>query len=246
LKREDLPANAAWAKIIKLYNKKKYLDAVEKLEIFLINYAGAAMADSAQYYLAECHFYMKEYIIAASEYEKTVLQYPQSPMAMEAEYKLGLSFYKLSPKHSLDQVYTNKAIGAFQLFIEDFPNSDLVRDAQKMIDVCREKLARKDFETGRLYSKMKELASARIYYDMILQNYYDTKYAPQSQFYKAQSYELSKDYPNAVKEYNLYLDKYGKHEWSNNALKNLNRVLQLLKNQSEKDSVETSWTNHNY
>lgn len=141
-------------------SEKRYLDAVEKLELFLINYAGSSVADSAQFLLAESHFGMKEYIIAASEYEKTVLQYPQSTVAPEAEYKLGLSFYKLSPKYSLDQEYTNKAIGAFQLFIEDYPYSERVKDAQEMISTCRHKLARKEYENGRLYSKMKEYAAS--------------------------------------------------------------------------------------
>ena len=116
-KIEDLPMDAAWHKIMERYNKPRYLDASDQLEVFLINHAGTALADSAQLILAECHYKMKEYIISADEYQKLFTQYPQSPLAEQGEYKMGLSYYMLSPKFSLDQQYTQKAIDTFQLFI---------------------------------------------------------------------------------------------------------------------------------
>ncbi len=221
---EGLSADAAWAKIVKYFNKGRYLDTVEHLEVFLINHAGSAMADSAQYLLAESHFLMKEYIISASEFEKLYGQYPQSPLAITGGYKTGLSYYKLSPRWNLDQNFTLKAIDAFQNFIEDFPESDQGEAATKMIEVCRDKLARKEYEGGRLYHKMKEPASARIYYDSVLNNYYDTRYAPLAQYYKAGSYELSKDWQSAMEGYSIFLEKFDDHEWAVKALRNLNKA----------------------
>ncbi len=227
-KWEDLSADEAWLKITKLFDRGRYLDASDRLEIFLINHAGSAMADSAQYLLGECHFKMKEYIVAASEYEKTVRQYPQSPVREQAQYKIGLSYFRLSPKSSLDQEYTSKAMDAFQEFIEEFPASDLAKEATRMIGVCREKLAKKEYDNGRLYHKMKEYNAARVYYDSVLDDYYDTSYAPLALYYKALSFEGSHDDQAALEAFSLFLERFPEHSYTNRALFGLNRVRERL------------------
>ncbi len=221
----DQPADVAWEKIQNYYGRKKYLDAVEHLEIFLINHAGTAKADSAQFILAESHFKMKEYIIAAAEYEKLVSQYPQSPLVEEASYKMGLSFYKLSPKYSLDQSYTHRAFDSFQLFLEEFPASEYKSDALDMIDEIRDKLAKKVFENGRLYQKVKEYDAARIYYDEVLNNYYDTEYAPKALFEKGMTYEAVADTQGAIDQYATFLSKYSEDALEPRARNGLNRML---------------------
>lgn len=221
-KWEDMDATQAWKKIQKVYNKGAYLDASERLELFLINFGGSSIVDSAQFLLGEAHFKMKEYIIAAAEYEKMMIQFPQSHLAEESEYKLGLCYYEMSPKPALDQQYTAKAIDAFQLFIEDYPQSPRVDDATEMIGKCRWKLAGKEFRGGRLYHKMGEYSSARIYYNEVLNNYYDTEYAPKAQYYKALSFLDSDRYDEAIAEFRLFLEKYQDHDYGDRALNNLN------------------------
>jgi len=221
---EDLPMDAAWQKIMKDFNKEKYLDAIDRLEMFLINYSGSALADSAQYILAESHFNIKEYIVSSVEYQKVVVQYPQSLLSEEAEYKMGLSYFKLAPKYSLAQSYSESAIATLQLFIEDYPESAYRADAEKMIKESRAKLARKEFMNGRLYQKMGELKSARIYYDLVLENYYDTIYAPDAQYYKALSFEKAKSWRDAIREYQNYLQKYPDHDYETFALEAINRA----------------------
>ncbi|MFH0882720.1 MAG: outer membrane protein assembly factor BamD [bacterium] len=221
---EDLPMDASWAKIKNFYDRGKYLEAIDRLEVFLINYSGSALADSAQYLLAESHFNIKEYIISASEYDKLTQQYPQSPLAADAEYKHGVSYMRLAPKYSLEQIYAEKAIETLQLFIEDYPDSPLVKDAEAQITEARKKLAHKQYANGQLYYRMGEYPSARIYYDLVIENYYDTRYAEDAQYYKAVSFEKSKDWQNAIREYQLFLQKFPESELGTNALEGLNRA----------------------
>ncbi|HEX04061.1 MAG TPA: outer membrane protein assembly factor BamD [Bacteroidetes bacterium] len=165
-------------------------------------------SDSAQYLLAESHFEMDEYIISASEYEKLISQYPRSPLVEEGEYKLGLSFYELSPKYQKEQVYTDKAVEMFQLFIEDFPNSMLVSEAEERILELRTKLAKKEFQAGRLYHRMGEYKAARLYYQSVLDNYYDSEFAEESQLLKADSWSDEKEWAEAQAAYQGYLIRY--------------------------------------
>jgi outer membrane protein assembly factor BamD len=70
----------------------------------------------------------------------------------EAQYKLALSYYELSPRAPLDQQYTRKAIDEFQSFVEYYPNNPLVKDAAEKIRELNTRLAKKQYETAKLYS----------------------------------------------------------------------------------------------
>ena len=88
---------------LKLFKDGKYFDARTQFRIITLNSPGNLIIDQAQFYLAECHFGLKEYITSAAEYKKLQRLYPQSKYVDDAQYKIGLSYFKLSPKSNLDQ-----------------------------------------------------------------------------------------------------------------------------------------------
>ena len=63
------------------------------------------------------------------------------------------------------------------MFIDDFPESDLIPDAEDAILSSRLKLAQKDYESGRMYLKLEEYESALIYFQSVLNHYYDISFA---------------------------------------------------------------------
>ncbi|MEJ2054861.1 MAG: outer membrane protein assembly factor BamD [Calditrichaceae bacterium] len=100
------------------YDDEDYYDAANEFTVVVLRYAGSTVADSAQLYLANCHFKMEEYIIAAAEYEKLINNMSRSPLVPEAQYMLAESYFKLSPRPSLDQNYTEKALREYQNFVQ--------------------------------------------------------------------------------------------------------------------------------
>ncbi len=192
----------------KLFNDGDYLDARTQFRIVILNSPGGSLSDKAQFYYAECHFRLKEYILAIAEYEKLIRMYANSEYVDDAQFQIGLSYFKLSPKAALDQTYTEKAIEEFQKFLEDFPQSELVPKAKEYMKKCREKLALKNFKNGESYRKRALYRSALVYYDYVLDNYYDTKYAELSLWEKAECYRLLGDVEQSQKFYKLYMEKY--------------------------------------
>ena len=206
--KPNVPAEERLQYAMKKFDDGDYLDAKTEFRIIVLNFPGHNIVDKAQYYLAECHFKMKEYILATAEYEKLIRMFPNSAFVDDAQFKIGLGNYKLSPKYSLDQENTLKAIEELQKFAEDFPESEYVDEATKLIQKCREKLAKKEYKNGELYRKMTYYEAAIIYFETILDNYYDTKYAEDAQFWLAECLRRAENYDRSIEEFNRFLKKY--------------------------------------
>ncbi len=201
----------------KLFNDGDYLDARTQFRIVILNSPGGSLSDKAQFYYAECHFRLKEYILAIAEYEKLIRMYANSEYVDDAQFQIGLSYFKLSPKAALDQTYTEKAIEEFQKFLEDYPQSELAPRAKDYMRKCREKLALKNFKNGESYRKRALYRAALVYYDYVLDNYYDTKYAELSLWEKAECYRLMGEIEHSQKFYKLYMEKYPRSSKSDRA-----------------------------
>jgi outer membrane protein assembly factor BamD len=167
------------------FNKKKWDKAIEHFTLVVINTPGGELADDAQFYLGECYFGRKEYLLAISEYEQVINRYAYSEYVEEAAYKIALAELKSSPRYQLEQEYSLKALQSFQDFLDTYPNSRFKADAEQKITEIRSKLARKVFESGRLYRKLQEYSAAIIYLDKVLEQYYDTEWAEKARLEKA-------------------------------------------------------------
>jgi outer membrane protein assembly factor BamD len=82
----------------------------------------------------------------------------------------------LSPNFYHDQDSSIKAITQIQEFLDDFPNSEYSKDADNLINELRTRLAEKNMETGKLYIKLKAYDSAMTSYEIVVNEYYDTKF----------------------------------------------------------------------
>ncbi len=183
-----------------LFDDEEYYDAANEFTVVVLRYAGTSVADSAQFYLAKSHFMMEEYLIAAVEYEKLINSMSRSPLVPEAQFELAESYFELSPRPSLDQEYTFKAIRAYQTFIEDYPTHPLKEKAEKRISILRDKLADKAFENAEIYRKMRKYKAAIIYYDQVIENYYDSSWADKAMVGKIETYIEMEDFVMARKE----------------------------------------------
>jgi len=148
------PLNVSYDKAWSLYENKKYNDAAEAFETITRIGRGTNYAQDAQFYLAESYFKDERYLLAASEYERFISFFPRDERREEVDFKRALSFYEQSPRYRLDQGATAQAIELFQLFNNNYPNSDRVPEAAEKIDDLRNKLARKIFNAAEFYARI--------------------------------------------------------------------------------------------
>jgi outer membrane protein assembly factor BamD len=161
-----------------LFAKEDYLDAINEFTIITLQFQGSQHAADAQFYLGDCRYNRGEYLLSAFEYGVLKRSYPASPRVAEAQYKLAMSYYQLSPRTSLDQQHTRKAIDEFQSFVEYYPTNPLAADAESKIRELDGKLARKVYDAARQYVVLERYIAALRYFDDVIDQYHDTDWAP--------------------------------------------------------------------
>jgi len=172
---EDLTPNFNKAK--KFFNRGKYLRARDKFDYIIMTDPGSKLANESQYYKGESLFQMKEYDKAWVTFDSYVRFSNDIIQIEKSRYRICECAIYLSNSFQRDQTQTQRALDQLQMFIEDFPQSELAQDAEEAITALRIKLAEKDFEVGRLYLKLEEYESALIYFRSVLNHYYDTDFA---------------------------------------------------------------------
>jgi len=189
------------------FDKKEYVDAIEDFSLLKIRFQGTDISDKVQFYTAESYYFQKEYLLAEYEYSVFMRDYPMSPLYSDARYKLAMTYYLLSPKYSLDQEYTKRAINEFLGFIEQFPQDKNVHDAEAKLKELRDKLAYKDFIIAENYLKNGNNRSAAIYYQNVYENYIESEWADDAMVGQADALVNGKKYDEAKK----VLEKFYKY-----------------------------------
>ena len=190
------------------YDDEDYFESINDFTVVILRYPGSAVADSAQFFLGMCHYYLEEFIISSAEFTKLINNMSRSPLVPDAQFMLAESYYEMSPRSALDQEYSLKALREYQLFLEDYPTHARNADAERKMYELREKQAEKTWNNAELYRKMMEFESSLIYYELVLERYYDTEYADDALYGKAQVHMDLEQFTEARDQLVLFKEKF--------------------------------------
>jgi len=144
------------------YEKGDYFHALQLFDELIVLYRGTKKSERIYYLYAMSHYKEKDYVLASYHFKYFAKTFPKSPFAEECMYLSAYCKYLDSPKFSLDQSSTEAAIREMQLYINMYPNSERVAEANKVMDELRLKLIHKDFNAAKEYLKT-EYFKAAIY-----------------------------------------------------------------------------------
>ncbi len=190
LKTEDVAVKFEMA--TKLYDSGKYNDAIRLIEQIAPAYRGKPQAEKLFYMFSMSYYNTKQYYLAAYQFESFVSGYPKSEKVEEAAYLGAKCYSMLSPVYSLDQVDTFKAIDKLQGFIDSYPNSAYLPEANKSLKVLNEKIEKKVYENAKGYHTILDYKSAMVALDNFVADYPGTPFKEDALFYKYDSaYQLA-------------------------------------------------------
>ncbi len=164
------------------YEAEEYDKAQSLYELVISSYRGQKEAEEIYYRYAYTYYYTGQYILAAYYFNNFSSTYSSSQFREETDFMAAYSNYKMSPTFRLDQTYTAKAIEDLQLFINTYPQSERVTEANQLIDEMRAKLERKALEQGILYFDLRQYQASIQSFENLLKDFPETTRAEEIRY----------------------------------------------------------------
>ncbi len=175
---------------IEYYESGSYYRALQLFENVLPAYRGTVQAEKIYYYYAYAHYHQGDYLVAAYHFQTLAKTLPNSQYAEESLFMSAYCKYLFSPEYNLDQTTTKEAIQEMQLFINKYPKSSKVAEANKLIDEMRAKMEFKAFENAKLYVILEEYNAAIVALQNVITDFPGTKYTEEAMFLLVKSWYL--------------------------------------------------------
>ncbi len=214
----ELTASELFATGLEAYEDEDYVDAIDYFQACIYNYPGRTVVDTAQYYLGLSYYGNKEYKVAEVEFGRLVSNYPASVYFEHAIFMRAVCAFESAPDHyGLDQTELETALDRLEDFVIDFPESELVPDAQEYIRVGRNRLGRKAYEAGVVYHRMGAYKAAKKYFQHVIDEYTDTEWAAGATYMLAEENLKLANYEEAGQVFEDFLVVFPDHEWTDKA-----------------------------
>lgn len=242
LKSDD--AELKYTKAIDYFDKGDYMRASTLFDEVSSYYKGTERSEDVLNYLAKSYMGEKDYYSASEYYKTYVKTYPKGKYVKEAKFMIGYCYYLDSPDPRLDQTETYNAIAALEDFVEMYPESERVPQANKLLDELNDKLAYKAYLNAKLYYNLgnymgNNYESAVITAQNALRKFPGTKYREQLEFLMLQSrYEeavqsvqekLVERYRNTIDEYYNYINDFPNGKYRKQADHIFNEAKKVVK-----------------
>ena len=166
------------------YKSGSYRKANRLFEQIVPSYRGKPQAQRIIYFYANTYFQVKDYNLAAYQFESFAKSYPKSDRLQEANFMSAKSYYMLSPRFSLDQQDTYKAIDKLQIFLDNYPESEFSDEANTLIAELQVKLEKKSFEISKKYYTIRDYKAAMNSFDNFISDYPGTQFKEEALYYK--------------------------------------------------------------
>jgi outer membrane protein assembly factor BamD len=219
--KDSLNSNSVEAQTQKAdeyYNKKKYDKAIPIYELLLTVLKGQKSVEEIYYKYAKAQYLNGSYELAAFYLKSFYTTYYNSKYAEETSFLEALSYYKQSPRYSLEQVNTQKAISIFQQFIDKYPKSEYMQEANSKMDELRGKLRKKAYEAAYLYYKIGQYNAASVAFKNFMNEFPEYEDVEKIDYlilkslyrYAEQSYKFKKSerYKEEMKAFESFKSKY--------------------------------------
>lgn len=143
-----------------LYNEGKFAKANRLFAQIVPSYRGKPQAEKLMYLYSNTFYELKEYYNAGYQFERFATSYPKSEKLAEASFLSVKSYYMLSPAYTKDQTETKEAIDKLQEFINRFPESEYVEEANTLFKELEFKLEQKAYSIAKQYNHISDFPAS--------------------------------------------------------------------------------------
>jgi outer membrane protein assembly factor BamD len=242
LKSDD--AELKYTKAVEYFDKGDFMRATTLFNDVATYFKGTERSEIVLNYLARSYMGQKDYLTASEYYKTYVKTYPKGKYVVESKFMIGYCYYLDSPDARLDQTATTNAIAALQEFVDIYPESERVPEANKLLDEMTNKLAYKAYLNSKLYFNLgnymgNNYESCVICSQNALKNYPSTTYREElSMLILEAKYEQAVQsvpdkktdrYRNTIDEYYNFINEFPNGKFRKQADKIFNESKKIVK-----------------
>jgi outer membrane protein assembly factor BamD len=159
------------------FDRGDWTDAIADLKAYVEQYPGTENTDDALFYLGQSYFRIKDYVLAAAQYDRLTRDFPTSSFHPDALFQLARCDDLQSRPAALDQSETMRSIGRYRDFLQLYPEHPSAKEARTRLDALNDRLAEKRVRNGRLYLKLKQYDAATHYLERAISEHPDSRWA---------------------------------------------------------------------
>ena len=184
-----------------------------------------------------CFYKNKDYYTSNYRMEKFVNTYPNSEKNEEIAFLAAKSYYFMSPVYSKDQTDTKTAIEKLQLFLNTFPDSKYISEANLLIFELDYKLEFKSYNIALQYNTLNDHESAIKSFDNFIVEFPGSSLREKVLYFKFDSayqlalnsvnYKTNKRINDAIVYYNSFRKFYNESEYMDDLEKKYNELTKL-------------------
>lgn len=175
-----------------LYEAEKWNKSYRLLDQIMQSYRGKPQAEKLTFMHAMCSYQMGDYYIASYHFDKFLGLYPNSEKVEQASFLAAKGYYFNSPVYSKEQKETLEAIEKLQLFVNAYPNSQYLAEANALVKELDFKLEKKAFEIAKQYDLIRDYKASIKSFNNFLLEFPGASLREQALFYRFDaSYNLS-------------------------------------------------------
>ena len=142
------------------FNKGKFTKAASLFDDLLLPTQGTHQEDTVRYYLGLSNYRSGDYMLAETNFDSFITIFGRSPFTEEAKFLRLECIYRSTYRYTLDQLPTNKALGAIDIFLREYPQNEHLERVNFMKADLLERLDKKSYESAKMYYTIEDYLSA--------------------------------------------------------------------------------------
>lgn len=174
------------------YNKEDFYKAGMIFENISPSALGRPQMEDIKFYYAYCQYNQDLFMMSQYYFKEFTETFPRSTRTEEATFRAAESSYYQSPRFSLDQINSYRAINDLQGFLLKYPFSKYKDRADAIIHELENKIEYKTFLNCKQYIKIREYKSSVVVLDNFVIDYPASEFREEAMFLRIKAqYELA-------------------------------------------------------
>ena len=182
------PPEIEYTQAMIMFDNQEYEQAADKFKNIERIYPLSNEAIQSQIMQGFINYIILDYDTAILQFSRIINKYPSLKNIDYVYYMKALCFYEQISHEGLDGKFNELALENLDQVIKRFPNSKYAKDSFQKKILVKSNIAAKHMSIARFYQKEKKYTAALNRYNVVINSFQETKFAPEALYRVSEIY----------------------------------------------------------